>query len=94
MVKNSKLSKSISDSGWNTFFSLLSYKAEEAGRKLIKVDPKNTSQNCSGCGEKVPKALAVKVHKCPHCNLSLDRDINAAYNIAAAGSGQLLQALT
>ena len=94
MVRNSKLSKSISDSGWNTFFSLLSYKAEEAGRKLIKVDPKNTSQNCSGCGVKVPKALAVKVHKCPHCNLSLDRDINAAYNIAAAGSGQLLQAIT
>lgn len=94
MVKNRHLSKAIVDSGWSTFFEILSYKAEEAGRKLVKVDPKNTSQNCSGCGVKVPKALAVKVHKCPHCNLSLDRDINAAYNIAAAGSGQLLQALT
>jgi putative transposase len=94
MVKNRHLSKSIADSGWCTFFELLLYKAAEAGRELIQVNPRNTSQNCSGCGAKVPKALATRVHRCPHCNLSLDRDINAARNIAATGSGQLLQALT
>ncbi len=94
MVKNRHLSKSIADSGWSTFFELLSYKAAEAGRELIKVNPRNTSQNCSGCGQKVPKSLGTRVHDCPYCNLSLDRDVNAARNIAAIGAGQAFQALT
>lgn len=94
MVKNHHLSKSIADAGWSTFFNLLRYKAEEAGRELVKVNPKNTSQNCSGCGEKVPKSLATRVHNCPYCNLSLDRDVNAARNIAALGAGLAPQALT
>jgi len=94
MVKNRHLSKSIADSGWSTFFELLSYKAAEARREVIKVNPRNTSQNCSGCGQKVPKSLDARVHNCPQCNLSLDRDINAARNIAAIGAGQALQALT
>lgn len=94
MVKNRHLSKSIADSGWSTFFELLSYKAAGAGRKVIKVNPRNTSQNCSGCGKKVPKPLAIRVHNCSYCNLSLDRDVNAARNIAATGHGQCLQALT
>jgi len=100
MVKNRHLSKSIADSGWSTFFELLSYlcplgcKAAEAGREVIKVNPRNTSQNCSGCGQKVPKSLATRVHNCSYCNLSLDRDINAARNIAAIGHGLCLQALT
>jgi len=94
MIKNRYLSKSIADAGWSTFFELLTYKAEEAGRELVKVNPKNTSQNCSGCSKKVPKSLATRMHNCPYCGLSLDRDVNAARNIAATGSGQLLQALT
>ena len=94
MVKNRHLSKSIADSGWSTFFELLSYKAAEARREVIKVNPRNTSQNCSGCGRKVSKSLATRMHNCPDCNLSLDRDINAARNIAAIGAGQALQALT
>ena len=94
MVKNRHLSKSIADAGWSTFFELLMYKAEEAGRELVKVNPKNTSQNCSGCGKKVPKSLATRVHNCPYCGLSLDRDVNAARNIAATGHGLCLQSLT
>ena len=81
MVKNRHLSKSISDSGWGLFLRYLSYKAESAGRQFVKVDPRNTSQKCSQCGEIVKKSLAVRVHKCPHCGLVLDRDINAAINI-------------
>ena len=94
MVKNRHLSKNIADAGWSTFFDLLTYKAEEAGRELVKVNPKNTSQNCSGCGEKVPKSLATRVHNCQYCNLSLDRDVNAARNIAASGAGLAPQVLT
>lgn len=83
MIKNQHLSKSIADAGWGAFFELLSAKAEEAGRTVKKVDPKGTSQNCSGCGERVPKTLAVRIHVCATCGLVLDRDKNAALNIQA-----------
>lgn len=81
MLKNHSLAKSIADAAWNTFIVILGQKAEEAGRKLIKVDPKYTSQDCSTCGERVKKDLSVRIHSCPYCGLVLDRDINAAKNI-------------
>lgn len=59
----------------------LTYKAEEAGRSLVKVDPRGTSQKCSGCDKEVLKDLKVRVHSCPHCGLILNRDHNAAKNI-------------
>ena len=92
MVKNRHLAKSISDASWGMFFTLLAYKAEEAGRELVRVAPNGTSQMCSGCGEKVPKSLSVRTHRCPFCGLVLDRDHNAALNIRALG--QRVQALT
>lgn len=52
-----------------------------AGCELIKVDPRNTTQACSGCGAIVPKALSDRWHECQHCGLSLDRDHNAALNV-------------
>jgi putative transposase len=90
MVRNKHLSRSISDASWSRFFEMLSYKAERAGSIFIKVNPRNTSQNCSGCGEKVPKSLAVRTHSCPHCGLVIDRDWNASLNIlhaAVVGGG-------
>lgn len=92
MVRNRHLSKSISDSSWGTFFNFLSYKAENAGRKVIKIKPNGTSQICSGCGERVTKNLAVRMHCCPFCGLKIDRDFNASLNILQAG--QACQALT
>lgn len=75
------LSQNIQDAGWGILFKMLRYKAERAGVRLIEVDPKNTSQLCSGCGAMVPKDLKVRTHGCPHCGLVLDRDVNAARNI-------------
>jgi len=92
MVRNRHLSKSIADASWGKFFEFLSYKAEEAGRKVIKVNPRNTSQNCSQCGEKVKKSLSVRTHACPFCGLVMDRDHNAAINIKSVG--QTAQALS
>jgi len=77
------LAKSIYDAGWATLNEFLAYKAESAGRQLIKVDPRNTTQACSGCGVIVPKDLNQRWHECPDCGLSLDRDVNAARNILA-----------
>ena len=80
------LNKSICDSGWGYFFQYLTYKAEEAGKKVVKVNPAYTSQICSGCGYMVKKELSVRRHRCPHCGLDIDRDHNAALNILSFGT--------
>ena len=77
------LNKSILDAGWGAFVTLCRHKAEEAGGRLIKVPPQNTSQQCSGCKKMVKKDLSVRWHSCPHCGTELDRDHNAALNILA-----------
>lgn len=76
-----KFGKQINDAGWGTLASMLCYKAENAGCKVVFVNPKGTTQECSRCGTVVPKTLADRVHNCPSCGLILDRDLNAAYNI-------------
>jgi putative transposase len=81
MVQNRYLSKSISDAGWGMFLNILKYKAENAGRWYKEISPNGTSQECSSCGGIVKKSLAVRMHNCPYCGLSLDRDKNAALNI-------------
>lgn len=79
------LAKSVNDAGWGKFTDILKDKAESAGREFDKVDPHGTSIECSGCENPVPKNLSVRVHKCPHCGLVLDRDINAARVILRRG---------
>ncbi len=79
-LAKTRLSKSILDAGWGEFIDIVRLKAESAGRLTVAVNPSGTSQNCSGCGEKVPKTLANRVHKCT-CGVELDRDLNAAINI-------------
>ena len=81
MIESSHNSKNKVDSAWSTFVQMLSYKAEGAGRALVKVDPKNTTQNCSRCGNHVYKQIWVRTHKCPACGFVIDRDHNAAINI-------------
>lgn len=83
------MNKSIRDAAWGKLIQYTQYKAVRAGRTCVLVDPKNTTQMCSGCGEIVRKDLSVRVHKCPHCGLVLDRDHNAAINILARGMASL-----
>ncbi len=77
-----RLSKSVHDAGWSQFLEILSSKAECAGCEVIKVAASGTSQQCSACGDTVPKDLSVRVHRCP-CGYVADRDVNAAMNIRA-----------
>ncbi len=89
-LARSSLAKDVHDASWAKFISLLRYKAARAGARLIEVDPRNTTQDCSGCGVRVPKQLGDRQHECPHCGLSIDRDLNAARNIlyrAGVGPG-------
>jgi putative transposase len=85
MVRNHHLAKSISDAGWAAFRAILEAKAACAGRRVIAVPAHYTSQDCSGCGTRIPKSLSVRTHVCTSCGLVLDRDENAARNIQWAG---------
>jgi putative transposase len=83
----SGLNKSIVDAGWATCVQRCTYKAEEAGRTVVQVNPKYTSQLCSGCGTVKKKELSERWHSC-ECGCSLDRDHNAALNILRLGRSQ------
>jgi putative transposase len=78
------LAKQVNDVAWGQFIEILASKAESAGREVMKVDPRGTSQRCSACGGTVQKPLSVRVHACP-CGYVADRDINAAKNVLRLG---------
>jgi putative transposase len=78
------LAKSVHDAGWSTFIMKLAYKAAEAGRKLVYVDPRGTSQTCL-CGTAVPKTLSQRWHQCPACGWSAARDHVSAQLISSLG---------
>jgi len=84
-----KLNKSITDVAWSQFAQQLFFKAEYAGRKVIAVEPKFTSQKCSQCGTIVKKDLSTRWHKCPVCGLSIHRDENSSLNILRLGMQSL-----
>ncbi len=80
------LAKSVHDAGWALFIAMLGYKAECAGRRVVKVDPRGTSQTCL-CGASVPKTLADRWHDCPACGLSARRDhVSARIILSRAGT--------
>ncbi len=89
--KNNKRSRTlhrhILDASWGQFFSYLSYKAVNADKKVVKVHPEGTTQECSRCGRIVKKNLSTRTHLCPYCDLELDRDYNASINILKRGTG-------
>ena len=82
MAKNHSLAEAIYAASWNKFLRILSYKAESAGMKVIKVDPRDTTQECSRCGhiktgdERL--GLSERLYHCSACGLTMDRDENAA----------------
>jgi putative transposase len=86
MVRNHNLASSIEDCAWGSFFEKLDYKAEEAGRMIIKDNPKQTTQKCHVCGY-INKELTLKDREwdCPKCETHHDRDRNAAYNLRDDG---------
>ena len=71
------LAKSVHDVAWAAFFSKLAYKAENAGRRLLAVNPRGTSQTCT-CGAKVSKELSDREHLCTACGLLAPRDAVSA----------------
>jgi putative transposase len=85
MVEGSHFAKNITDVSWNQFRQFLTYKAEEAGRKLGLVNPAYTTQTCSQCGHIEAKQLSDRKHCCMNCGYTTSRDFNASQNILALG---------
>jgi len=88
MVRNRKLSKSVGDASWGMLRSALTYMAERSEGRIALVDPRNTSQLCSGCEAIVEKPLSERTRRCLVCGLVLDRDANASRNVLRIGLGQ------
>lgn len=86
MMKNRRLSKAIADASWHSQIEKLSYKAQQAGKHLVKIDQWfASSKTCSCCGNKVEKLpLNIRAWTCA-CGAVLDRDTNAAINIKQQG---------
>lgn len=85
-LARTRMAKSVHDAGWSRFTTMLEYKAARYGRTVVKIGRfEPTSQVCSACGVKDgPKPLNVRAWTCGACQAVLDRDINAAVNIAKA----------
>lgn len=86
--QKSGLNRSMLDAGVGLLFSMLVYKAVEAGSLLVKVNPNGTTQRCAMCGTVVQKGLSVRMHICHHCGFVAHRDFNAALNILFLGLSQ------
>lgn len=87
MVRNHKLSKSISDAGWSQFKTFLKYKAERIGKMVIEIGRfEASSQICNVCGyQNKELTLSDREWICPICGIKHDRDINAAINVRNIG---------
>ncbi len=71
----------IIDAGRSAFKQMIQYKA----KVMVEVESRDTTIDCSRCGNKVLKSLAVRIHRCDRCGLVLDRDHNASLNILKKG---------
>lgn len=71
------LAKEVNDAAWAQLVSMLDYKAAKAGGRMVKVDPRGTSQTCPECGTIRAKQLSERTHRCD-CGAVLDRDVAAA----------------
>lgn len=86
LLKNHSLAKSISNASWYQFRTMLEYKCNWYGKRLVVVKPNYTSQICNTCGyHSGKKPLDIREWTCPQCGTHHDRDINAAVNIFNKG---------
>lgn len=82
-LARSHTAKGVLDAGWAQFLQILAYKAAEAGRRVVSVDPRYTSQDCPVCGHREKRPLWVREYTCPQCHTLLHRDVAAAQNVLA-----------
>ena len=87
MLRTKMFSKKISEQRWAALSAMLEHKAAKAGIRYVRVNPANTSTDCSACGHRQPMPLSVRVFNCGNCGMSMDRDCNSAKNTCARAYG-------
>jgi putative transposase len=87
-LAKTRLAKSILDVAWRTFLNILQAVAVKCGKHTQEVDARGTSIECFNCEERVVKPLSERVHSCPNCGVSLDRDYNASINVLKRTTGR------
>jgi putative transposase len=88
-ARKAGLNRSINDAGWGQLVSMIHYKAECAGRTVMSVSPRHTSQRCAECGHReASNRVSQAVFRCQHCGHEDHADVNAARNILWAGRAQ------
>ncbi|GEL19179.1 RNA-guided endonuclease InsQ/TnpB family protein [Pseudonocardia asaccharolytica] len=86
VAQKAGLNRSILDAGWGVFLSILTAKAESAGRTLIAVDPANTSRTCPSCGHcGAENRVTQAAFRCLRCGLDTHADLVGAVNVLRAG---------
>ncbi len=83
LLRSKRFSKKMSEQRWATLDAILEHKAAKAGIRYVRVNPANTTTDCSRCGHRQPMPLGERVYHCCACGLVADRDVNAARNICA-----------
>jgi len=81
MMQSSYNARNIADASWGRFIQMLCYKAESAGCKIEKINPRNTTKQCSNCGNIQKMPLGVRTYSCSSCGFKIDRNLNSAINI-------------
>ena len=84
VAAKSGLNRSILEQNLGQLRTQLTYKAKWAGRRLVLVDPRNTTRACSRCGNLNPRPGADRIYRCDMCSLALDQDQNASVNMLHA----------
>jgi putative transposase len=84
-LARTRLAKSILDCAWGAFLQILQAVAVKRGKQTVEVSARGSSIECSSCGTRVEKTLKDRVHECPSCNLSIDRDWNSALVLLKRG---------
>jgi putative transposase len=79
------LAKHMLDAAFGQFRAIVKYVCWKRGKFFSEVDAKGTSQQCPECGGEVKKDLSVRVHHCPYCGYTTDRDVAAGQNIRNRG---------
>lgn len=86
VAQKAGLNRSILDAGWGVFLSILTAKAESAGRTVIAVNPRNTSRTCPSCGHcAAENRVTQAVFRCQRCGLDAHADLVGAVNVLRAG---------
>lgn len=83
MLRSRLFSHKMSAQRWAAFDAVLEHKAGKAGIQYVKVNPANTSTDCSLCGHRQPMPLGTPDFICGNCREKTNRDVNAARNICA-----------